>query len=178
MSKAALNICPCNSHPQLTSTRATQMGDCGLNPDLCMVTAKPCHPLKGVFHTQKLSQHFALLAILLKLKHLLLANCVIVDQAVVQLNCRAHLSSASYDFLARSNCFVIIVQQWLITTMSILVKIVDSRLEYCNKTFSFRKQYNNTNLFVHSYERCLSKVRILQRFLSFCFFTGSEENQM
>jgi len=41
--------------------------------------------------------------------------------------------------------------------MSILVKIVDSRLEYRNETFSFRKQYNYTNLFVHSYERRLSK---------------------
>jgi len=36
--------------------------------------------------------------------------------------------------------------------MSILVKIVDSGLENSNKTFSFRKQYNYTNLFVHSYE--------------------------
>jgi len=41
--------------------------------------------------------------------------------------------------------------------MSILVKIVDSRLEYSNETFSFRKQYNYTNLFVHSCERCLSE---------------------
>jgi len=37
------------------------------------------------------------------------------------------------------------------TAMSILVKIVDSRLEYSNETFSFRKQYSHTNLFVHNY---------------------------
>jgi len=48
--------------------------------------------------------------------------------------------------------------------MSILVKIVDSRLEYSNETFSFQNQYNYTNLFVHSCERCLSKGRVLQRF--------------
>ena len=41
--------------------------------------------------------------------------------------------------------------------MPILVKIVDSRLEYSNETFSFRKQYNYTNLYVHTYERCLNK---------------------
>jgi len=92
-----------------------------------MATAGPRQLLKGVFYTQKfLSQNFALLAVLLK--HLLLANCVIVDQAVVQLNCSAHLSWASYPFLVQSNCFVIIVQQWFVTAMSILVKIVDSRL--------------------------------------------------
>jgi len=62
-----------------------------------------------ILHPEFLSQNFALLAVLLK--HLLLANCVIVDQAVVQLNCSAHLSWASYDFLFQSNCFVIIVQQ-------------------------------------------------------------------
>jgi len=126
------------------------MADRGPNPDFWMATAGPRQTHEGVFYTQKfLSQNFALLAILLK--HLLLANCVIVDQAVVQLNCSAHLSWASYDFLVQSNCFVIIVQQWLVTTMSILVKIVDSRLEYSNETFSFRKQYNHTNLFVHGY---------------------------
>ena len=32
--------------------------------------------------------------------------------------------------------------------MSILVNIVDSRLEYSNEIFSFQKQYNYTNLFV------------------------------
>jgi len=87
------------------------MSDRGPNPDLWMVTAGPHQPLKGVFYTQKfLSQNFALLAVLLK--HLLLANCVIVDQAVVQLNCSAHLSWESYDFLVQiSNCFVINVQQ-------------------------------------------------------------------
>jgi len=84
------------------------MADRGPNPDLCMVTAGPRQPLKGVLYTLKfLSQNFAFLAVLLK--HLLLANCVIVDQAVVQLNWIAHLTSASYDFLVRSNCFVIIV---------------------------------------------------------------------
>jgi len=46
--------------------------------------------------------------------------------------------------------------------MSILVKIVDPRLYYSNETFSFRKQYNYTNLFVHTYERCMSKERVLQ----------------
>jgi len=51
--------------------------------------------------------------------------------------------------------------------MSILVKIVDSRLEYSNEIFSFRKQYKYTNLFVHSYERYLNKGRVLQRFWSF-----------
>ena len=142
------------------------MADRGPNPDLWMATAGPRQPLKPVFYTQKFSsQNFALLAVLLK--HLLLANCVIVDQAVVQLNCCAHLSWASYNFLVRSICFVIIVQQELVTTMSILMKIVDSRLEYSHETFSFRKQYNYTNLFVHSYERCLSKGRVLQRFWSF-----------
>jgi len=86
------------------------MADRGPNSDLWMSTAGPRQPLKGVFYTQKfLAQNFALLAVLLK--HLLLANCVIVDHAVVQLNCSAHLSWASYAFLVRSNCFVIIVQQ-------------------------------------------------------------------
>jgi len=50
--------------------------------------------------------------------------------------------------------------------MPILVKIVDSRLEYSNETFSFRKQYNYTNLYVHTYERCLNKGWVLQRFWS------------
>jgi len=86
------------------------MADRGPNPDLRMATARPRQPLKGVFYTQKfLSRNFALLAILLK--PLLLANCVNVDQAVVQLNCSAHLSWSSYDLLVQSNCFVIIVQQ-------------------------------------------------------------------
>jgi len=50
----------------------------GPNPDLWMVTAGPRQPLKGVFFTQRfLSQNFSLLAVLSK--HLLLANCVIVD---------------------------------------------------------------------------------------------------
>jgi len=48
--------------------------------------------------------------------------------------------------------------------MSILVKIVDSRLEYSNETFFFRKQYNYTNLFVHSYERCLSSEEFCRDF--------------
>jgi len=48
-----------------------------------MATAGIRQPLKGVFYTQKfLSQNLAFLVVLLK--HLLLANCVIVDQAVVQ----------------------------------------------------------------------------------------------
>jgi len=59
-------------------TRATEMADRGPNPDLWMATAGPHQPLKGVFYTQKfLSQNFALLVVLLK--HLLLANCVIVS---------------------------------------------------------------------------------------------------
>ena len=59
-------------------TRATQMADRDQNPDLWMATAGPRQPLKGVFYTQKfLSQNFVLLAV--HLKHLLLANCVIVD---------------------------------------------------------------------------------------------------
>jgi len=67
------------------------MADRGPNPDLWAVTAGPRQPLKGIFFTQKfLSQNFSLLAVLLK--HLLLANCVIVDQAVVQLNFSAHLT--------------------------------------------------------------------------------------
>jgi len=54
------------------------MADRGLNLDLWMTTAGPRQPLKGVFYTQKfLSQNFALLVVLLK--HLLLANFVIVD---------------------------------------------------------------------------------------------------
>ena len=82
----------------------------GPNPDLWMETAGPHQPLKGVFYAQKfLSYNSALLAVLLK--HLLLANCLIIDQAVVQLHCSAHLSCASYDFLVQSICFVIIVQQ-------------------------------------------------------------------
>jgi len=36
--------------------------------------------------------------------------------------------------------------------MSILMKVVDSSLEYSDKIFSFRKQYSYTNLFVHSFE--------------------------
>ena len=84
------------------------MADCGPNPDLWMAGHRQL--LRGVFYTQKfLSQNFALLVVLLK--HLLLANCVIFDQAVFQLNCGAYLSWASYDFLVQSNCFVIIVQQ-------------------------------------------------------------------
>jgi len=86
------------------------MADRGPNPDLWMATVGPRQPLKGALYTQKfLSQNFALLAVLLK--HLLLINCAIVNQAFVQLNCSAHLSWASYDFLVQSNCFVIIVQQ-------------------------------------------------------------------
>jgi len=73
------------------------MADRGLNLDFWMATARPRQRLKGVFYTHKfLSQNFALLAVLLK--HLLLANCVIVDQAVVQLNCNAHLSWAAMIF--------------------------------------------------------------------------------
>jgi len=86
------------------------MADSGPNPDLCMATAGPRQSLKGEFYTQKfLPQNFALLSVLLK--HLLLVICVIVDQAVVQINCRAHLSWARYDFSVQSNCFVTIVQQ-------------------------------------------------------------------
>jgi len=62
-----------------------------------------------ILYPEFLSQNFAALAVLLK--HLLLANCVIVDQAIVQLNCSAHLSWASYDFLVQSNCFVMIFQR-------------------------------------------------------------------
>jgi len=48
-------------------TRATQMADCGPNPDLWMVTAGPRQPLKGVLYIQKfLSKNVALLAVLLK----------------------------------------------------------------------------------------------------------------
>ena len=54
------------------------MADRGPNPDLWMATAGPRQPLKGVFYTHKfLYQNFTFLRILLK--HLLLANCVIVD---------------------------------------------------------------------------------------------------
>jgi len=65
--------------------------------------------------------------------------------------------------------------------MSMLVKIVDSRLEYSSETFSFRKQYNYTNVFVNSYEGCLSKGRVLQRFWFFrkqflFFFAGSQQD--
>jgi len=75
-----------------------------------MATAGPRQALEGVFYTQKFSsQNFALLAILLK--HLFFTKYVIVDQAVVQLNCSAHLSWASYHFFVQINCFVIIVQQ-------------------------------------------------------------------
>jgi len=80
------------------------MEDRGPNPDLWMATAGPRQPLKGVFYTQNfLSQIFALLTVILK--HLLLANCVIVDQAVVQLNCSAHSSVAnpSYNEYIKSN---------------------------------------------------------------------------
>ena len=67
------------------------MADRGPNPDFWMATVGFRQPLKGVFYTQKFFfQNFALLAVLLK--HLLIANCVIVDQAVVQLNCSAHLN--------------------------------------------------------------------------------------
>jgi len=45
--------------------------------------------------------------------------------------------------------------------MSILVKIVDSKLENSDETFSFRKQCNYTNLLVRNYERYLSKGRVL-----------------
>jgi len=62
----------------MIQSRATQMADHGLTPDLWMATTRLRQPLKGVFFTQKfLSQNFALLIILLK--HLLLDNCVIVD---------------------------------------------------------------------------------------------------
>jgi len=54
------------------------MADRGPNPDLWMAKAGPRQLLKGVFYTQKfLSRNFAFLVVLLK--HLLLANCVIVD---------------------------------------------------------------------------------------------------
>jgi len=54
------------------------MADHDPNPGLWMATAGPRQPLKGVLLTQKfLSQNFALLVVLLK--HLLLANCVIVN---------------------------------------------------------------------------------------------------
>jgi len=79
-------------------------------------------------------------------------------------------------YLVQSNCFVIIVRQLLVTTTSILVEIVDSRLENSDETFSFRKQCSYTNLLVHNYGRCLSKGRVLQRFSSICFFTGIQPN--
>jgi len=85
------------------------MAELGPNSDLWMVTARPRQPLKGVFYIQSFYPKISLLAVLLK--HLLLANCVIVNKAVVQLNCSAHLSWESYDFLVKSNCFVLIVQQ-------------------------------------------------------------------
>jgi len=67
------------------------MAERGPNPDLWMETVGPRQPLKSVFYTQMfLSQNFALLAVFLK--YLLLANCVIVDQSAVQLNCCADLS--------------------------------------------------------------------------------------
>jgi len=56
-----------------------------------------------------------------------------------------------------------------------LVKIMNSRLENSDETFSFRKQCNYKNLLVHNHERCLSKGRALQRFWSFrknFFFCG------
>jgi len=121
------------------------MADHGSNPDLWVATAGPCQPLIAVFYSQKfLSQNFAFLGICLK--HLLLANCVIVDQAVVQLNCSAHLRWASYNFLVQSYCFVIIVQQLLVSKMSILMKLVDLWLEYTNETFFSE---NNTIIQIH-----------------------------
>jgi len=81
------------------------MADRGPNPNLWMVTAGPRQPLKGVFFTQKfLSQNFSLLAAFPK--HLLLANCVIVDQAVVQLNCSEQLSFGSKQVFPH-NCSII-----------------------------------------------------------------------
>jgi len=44
--------------------------------------------------------------------------------------------------------------------MSILVKIVDSRLENSDETFSFRNQCNYTNALACNYERYLSKKRV------------------
>jgi len=57
----------------------------------------------------------------------------------------------------------------------LLVKIVDSRIENSDGTFSFRKQCPYTNLPVHSHEKCFSKGRVLQRFGPFgkdLFFCG------
>jgi len=92
---------------------------------------------------------------------------VIVDQAVVQLHCSAHLGWASYAYLVQNTCFVITVQQQLVNTMSILEKILVSRLENSNETCSFREKCNYTILLVHNYERCFRKGRVLQRFWSF-----------
>jgi len=57
--------------------------------------------------------------------------------------------------------------------MSILVEIVDSRLENTDETSSFRKQCNYANMLVHKYERCLSKGRVLQIFSPFLFYRKS-----
>jgi len=59
----------------------------------------------------------------------------------------------------------------------LLVKIVDSKLENSDGTFSFRIQCSYTNLLVHNYERYLRKGRGLQRFGPFgkSFFCGKSK---
>jgi len=87
---------------------ATEMADRGPNPDLWAATAGPRQPIRGVFlYAEVFIPIFW--AFGRTFKHL--PNCVIVDQGVVQLNCSAHLSWASYDFSVQSKMFVIIVQQ-------------------------------------------------------------------
>jgi len=51
--------------------------------------------------------------------------------------------------------------------MSILVEIMDSRLESSDETISFRKQSNYTNLFVR-----LEQGKSFAEILYFCFFYG------
>jgi len=81
--------CPCITLNQGYSNGGPQSQSGPLDGD-----GRTSSASQSVFFTQKfLSQNFALLAVLPK--HLFLANCAIVDQAVVQLNCSAHLSWAS-----------------------------------------------------------------------------------
>jgi len=136
------------------------MADRGPNPDLWLVTAGPRQSLKGVFYTK--SFYPKSFAFGRTSKAQLLAICISDSQSncCSAVYCSARLRWACYVYSVASNCFVIIVQEYLVTTMFILVKM-DSRLENNCETFSFRKQCNYTNLLVRIYERYLSKGRFL-----------------
>jgi len=83
------------------------MADRGPNPNLWMVTAGPCQPLKGVFYIQTFYPKILRFWSYFYSINSSLTVLVIVDQAIVQLHYSAHLRWSCYVHLVQSNCFVI-----------------------------------------------------------------------